>query len=266
VALCGYPCGACSICRSGFYGHCPTPLDPLARTGNVSGECCFAQYVLKPDWLLVPIPDDMTTDEASLIGCGMGPTFGAMRLMDVQPLSTVLITGLGPVGLGGVINGAARGARVIAAARNPYRAELARSLGCEAVVDPTGEGALREILELTGGRGVDGAIETTGQPLYERLAIDATCRKGQVTFLSEGQELQIHVERDLVQKGLVLRGHLDIDIGDRELLLQVVARSRPLLSRYVTHRLPLDEIGRAWELQCAGECGKILLHPWSQRA
>jgi len=261
VALCGFPCGKCYVCRTGSYGHCPTPIEPLSYTGNTSGECCFAQYTLKQDWMLVPIPSDLTTEEASLICCGLGPTFGAMQLMSVDAEVTVVIAGLGAVGLGGVINGVARGARVICIARNEYRASLARSLGASEVLSPTDPKSRSLIAEMTEGRGADCSIDTTGQPLYERFILDATRHKGQVTFLSEGQDLNINVERDLVLKGLTVRGHLDININDAPKLFDVIRRSRHLIDRYVTHRYSIDHIGEAWELQCAGNCGKIFISP-----
>ncbi|MEZ4664380.1 MAG: hypothetical protein R2911_43165 [Caldilineaceae bacterium] len=61
---------------------------------------------------------------AALACCGLGPTFGAIQPARVNALDTVLITGLGPVGLGGVINGVYR-ERVIGVESNPWRAQLA---------------------------------------------------------------------------------------------------------------------------------------------
>ena len=63
--------------------------------------------------MLVPIPDGISYDHASMACCGLGPTFGAVQRAKLGPDDTLLITGLGPVGLGGVINGTHRGAKVI---------------------------------------------------------------------------------------------------------------------------------------------------------
>jgi L-iditol 2-dehydrogenase len=262
VALCGFPCGACVVCRTGRYGHCPAPVDPLGRTGNTSGECCFAQYALKADWLLEPIPDDLTTAEASLACCGLGPTFGAMELMGVGQGDTVLVAGLGPVGLGGVLNAVARGATAIGLARNRARGEMARALGAALVLDPTDPSSDARIRAVTGGLGVDHAIDTTGQPFYEQLALRLVRPAGQMTFLSEGQDLVINVERDILVKGVTLRGHLDINRRDVTKLFDVIRRVRGRLSQYVTHAFDLADIGQAWERQSAGECGKVLLYPW----
>ena len=95
----------------------------------------MAQYLLKQDWMLLPIPDDMSYEHAAMACCGLGPTFGAFQTMGVDRYDTVLITGLGPVGLGGVINAVYRGARVIGVDANRYRAKLALELGASAVID-----------------------------------------------------------------------------------------------------------------------------------
>ena len=120
-----------------------------------------------------------------------------MQLMDVDRHDTVLITGLGPVGLGGVINGVYRGARVIAVDSIPYRAEKALELGAAAVVNPTDEDALQQILDLTGARrGVDKAVDCSGVVAAHRLCIDAARRKGQVAFVGEcGDDTPLRISK-----------------------------------------------------------------------
>ena len=64
----------------------------------------MAQYILKQDWLLMPIPDDVSYLHGAMACCGIGPSFGAMQSMDLSAFDTILITGLGPVGLGAIVN------------------------------------------------------------------------------------------------------------------------------------------------------------------
>ena len=123
-------CGACSMCEIGEIAHCRN-LD----TGNRRPR--YAQYTLQKDWLCSPIPDGVSYKQASAGLCGMGPSFEAMDLMRLDSFDTVLITGLGPVGLGGVINASYRGARIIAVESIPYRANLGKELGAEVVIDPS---------------------------------------------------------------------------------------------------------------------------------
>ena len=155
-------CGKCALCLAGEYIHCQNNYDFVAVHGSRAGSATMAQYLLKPDWLLVPVPEGVSIDHASLACCGLGPTFGAMQRLDVTAYDTVMITGLGPVGLGGVINGVFRGARVIGVDNNAWRAQHARKLGATAVVDPTASDALQQLLDLTDGRGVDHALDCSG--------------------------------------------------------------------------------------------------------
>jgi L-iditol 2-dehydrogenase len=259
VALCGFPCGRCEVCRRGYYAHCAQPDDPRKVCGSESGECGFAQYAVKADWMLEPIPDGLSYEHAALACCGLGPTFGAMERLDVKAGDTVLITGLGAVGLGGIVNAKLRGARVIGAVRTPYRAELARRLGCDVVIGPS----LRDVLGATDGRGVDAALDCSGQPDYQRLAVDAVARLGTVAFLAEPGRLDLSVDDDLVQRGVTLIGSLDINRTSARRLLEIIRSSPELLDVLITHRLPMGRIGEAFEAQAARRAGKILLYPWA---
>lgn len=257
VAFCGYPCGRCDPCRRGFYAHCAATEDPRGVCGGDSGECGFAQYAVKPAWMCETIPDGMSYEHAAMACCGLGPTFGAMERLGVGPGSTVLITGLGAVGLGGVINAKARGATVIAAVRTPYRAELARELGADHVVEPS----RKEVMTATGGLGADHVIECSGQEVYQRIALDAVARLGAVAFLAEPGSLVLSVDEDLIQRGVTLLGTLDINRNDARRLLRLIASVPDQLDRYITHRLPLDRAAEAFEAQASFESGKIVLFP-----
>jgi L-iditol 2-dehydrogenase len=255
-------CGRCPLCLRGDYIYCRQGRDLLGETGSPAGTATYAQFVLKPDWLLIPVPEDLSLEHASLACCGLGPTFGAMERLRVDAFDTVLITGMGPVGLGGVINGVARGARVLAVEGHRYRAALARDLGAEAVIDP-GSDPLAQLRDLTDGEGVDKALDCSGVAAAQRLLIDATRRRGHVAFIGEGGELSLQVSRDLLRKGLTLHGSWHFNLADAPRLLQVIRRCRPLLDRLITHTFPMSRVADAFELQLAGECGKVLLDPWS---
>lgn len=262
VAMPQSPCGACALCLAGDYIHCERVVDILAATGNAAGKATYAQYVLKQDWLLLPIPDDVSDVHAAMACCGLGPTFGAMQRMAVDRFDTVLITGLGPVGLGGVVNGVFRGARVIGVESHPYRARLARELGAAAVIDPADPHAREAIRDLTGGLGVDKAVDCSGAAAAQRLLIDAVRRRGQVAFVGEGGELSVHVSRDLIRKGLTLHGQWHWNLRDAPRLMQVIRGAGAALDTLVTHRFPMSGVQEAWELQLTGNCGKVVLDPW----
>jgi L-iditol 2-dehydrogenase len=256
------PCGKCPLCLDGEYIHCEHTLDLERETGYAHGAPTYAQYIVKQDWLLLPIPEGMSDDHASMACCGLGPTFGAMELMGVDAYDTLLITGLGPVGLGGVINGVHRGARVIGVEGNAYRAALGRSLGAEAVLDPGDAKIQQRLRELTGGLGVDKAVDCTGVQEAQRILIEGTRRKGEVAFVGEGGELPIKVSDDMIRKGLTLRGSWHYPLHETAKIMRIVRETEVSLDKLITHRFPMDEAQKAFELQLTGKCGKVVLHPW----
>jgi L-iditol 2-dehydrogenase len=258
-------CGRCELCRSGEYIYCREAPDARTATGSPTGTATFAQYVVKQQALLVPIPPGLAAEHAALACCGLGPTFGALRRLGVDATDTVVITGMGPVGLGGVVGARARGARVLAVEGNPYRARLALELGAEAVVDPADPDAARRLRELTGGGGPDKGIECSGSPQAQRLLVEAVRPRGAVALIGEGAELTVHVSRDLLRKGLTLHGCWHYNLADAPRLLGLIARLAPtgILDRLITHAFPMSRVREAWELQRTGQCGKVLLYPWA---
>ncbi|MDP6777909.1 MAG: zinc-binding dehydrogenase, partial [Candidatus Latescibacteria bacterium] len=249
-------------CRSGDYIHCQNSVDVLARTDNQAGKATFMQYLVKQDWMLLPIPDDISFDHGAMACCGLGPTFGAMERMAVNAFDTVLITGLGPVGLGGVINATYRGCRVIAVEPHPMRRQLALDLGAEEVIDPSDGDPLSALLDLTDGRGLDRAVDCTGDAAAWRLAIDALRRRGQMAFVGEGGALEIKVSQDMIRKGISLHGSWHWNLNGTERMMQLIRNTGEKLDKLITHRFPMNDIQQAFELQLTGNCGKVLLDPW----
>jgi threonine dehydrogenase-like Zn-dependent dehydrogenase len=262
VAMPLYACGRCALCLAGDYIHCQNARGIQEFTGSPEGAATMAQYILKPGWLLMPIPDGVSYEHASLACCGLGPSFGAFRTMGLSAFDTVLITGAGPVGLGAVINARFRGARVIVVESVPFRSERARQMGAEAVLDPGQPDVLQQILELTGGRGVDCALDCSGNVQAERLCMDAARRKGKVAFVGEcGDDLRIRVSPDMIRKGLTVIGSWHYNLGDYPGVMQVIRRS-PLVDLLISHVLPMSRVQEAFEISASHECAKVMLKPW----
>ena len=259
VVMPQYPCGRCELCLAGDYIHCEHSLDPLAVCASPTGTATYAQYCIKEDWLLLSIPEDISTAHGSMACCGLGPTFGAVQRMAVDALDTVAVVGLGPVGLGAVINASYRGARVIGVESNPYRAALARQLGAQVVIDPNDPEALRQLKEHTSGRGADKVIECTAVPAAQKFAIQAARRRGQVAFVGWGG----HIELDnMIPQGLSLHGCWHWNLQDETRMWQTIRANHAKLDQMITHRFGLSKVQDAWELQLSGKCGKVLIDPW----
>jgi len=162
-----------------------------------------------------------------------------------------------------VIVGRYLGARVVAVESHPYRANLAKELGAEAVFDPNDENILEQIKELTGGIGIDKAMDCSGASQAHRLMVDAARRKGQVSFIGQGGDFPLGASSDMIGKGLVLRGNWHYNLGDYPQLIKMVQESSEQFDKFITHKFPMSKVQEAWELQCTGNCGKVVLDPWA---
>ena len=262
VAMPLYPCGRCALCLSGDYVHCQDSVEVHARTGNRCGTATYAQYLVKQDWMLLPLPEDISYEHGAMACCGLGPTFGAMERMEVNAFDTILVTGLGPVGLGGVINAAYRGCRVIAVEPHPMRRQLALDLGAEEAIDPSDGDPVVALLDLTDGKGVDKAVDCTGEAPAWRLAIDGLRRRGQMAFVGEGGSLEVKVSQDMIRKGLSVHGCWHWNLTGAGRMIQLIRQTRDKLDKLITHQFPMSEVQEAFELQLTGRCGKVLLDPW----
>ena len=262
VVMPGAPCGKCAYCISGEYIHCEHWYDPVKISGLKHGGDTHLQYLIKQDWLLVPIPDGMSYELASLACCGLGPTFGAMENMNVSASDTVLITGAGPVGLGGVINAKYRGARTITVERIPYRQQKAKDLGADLVLDPDDPEIRAKIMQYTGSVGVDACLETAGVVEAQRLCLDITRRRGQIALIGEcGDDLAIKVSPDFIRKGITLMGQWHYNLNGTFKIMKVISES-PVIDKLITHVFPFNRVQEALEISASHNCAKIILKPW----
>jgi L-iditol 2-dehydrogenase len=255
-------CGTCRYCASGDYIHCAQIWKLSGFDGPMPGCDTMAQYMLKSDWLLTPIPDDMPWERAALALCSIGPSFGALRKIGLSSGETLLIAGAGPVGLGAVVNARYRGARVLVVESVPYRVKRALELGAETVIAIEDPDRVRKLKELTGGYGPDCAIDCAGSLDAERLCIDAVRSLGRVVFVGEcGEDLAIRVSPDMLRRGLTIAGNWHYRLPDFPAVLDVI-RNAPGVDRLVSHKLPMSRIQTALEISESHESAKILLDPW----
>ena len=252
-------CGTCFLCRRGEYVHCEQPRDIAAQTGVRAGLA--AQYAIRADHVVIRVPDDLSLDQAVMACCGFGPTFNALNRMGVTNSDTVVISGCGPVGLGGVIQATARGAAVIGLETVPYRADLARRLGATEVIDPRDPDAAAKVRALTGGRGADAAIETSGSPTAVPLLTELVRRRGQVAIVAWAPDNQAIVPWP-VRNGISVHGcwHWNAETHEHE-MWTAIRRSADAIDRFVTHRFELDRIGEALDAMDGLECGKVFIYP-----
>ena len=257
-------CGECELCLAGDYIHCEN-TEQVCRHARVRVKVAppmRSTCSSRTGWLL-KIPEGVSYQHAALACCGIGPSFGAMQQMGVDAFDTILITGAGPVGLGAVVNAKYRGARTIVVESIPFRVERAKADGRGRGSRPAGRGRAGAGSRPDGGRGVDCALDCSGNVHAERFCIDATRRKGKVAFVGECyDDLAIRISPDMIRKGLTLIGSWHYNLNEFPKVMQVIQGS-PVIDLLISHIFPMSGIQEAFECSASHESAKIILDPWA---
>ena len=98
------------------------------------------------------------------------------------------------------------GARVVVLDPIAERRRFAQELGADLTVDPTGKGALDEVKAFSGGEGLSAAIDCSGNPAAQNMALDAARPMGKVAFIGESRETTIRPSEQLIRKQLTVMG------------------------------------------------------------
>lgn len=170
-------CGHCEYCREGMQQFCKEMR--MVFDGH-------AEYVAVPERSCIPIPDDMSQQEAVLLSADtIGVAYRAAKQIKSSKDSLVLITGAGPVGLGAVVLLKFMGYPIMVSEPQEYRRDYARKLGADIVVDPLTQDLEAEIMRCTNGHGVESIIECSGNEHVQLEALRLVRCMGTVVFAGE---------------------------------------------------------------------------------
>jgi threonine dehydrogenase-like Zn-dependent dehydrogenase len=195
-------CGACVYCRAGYFSQC----DVANPGGPLAGTACFggpesagsfngtqAEYVRVPyaHTGLVKLPDDITDEDGVLVSDIFPTAYFGVRLAELKPGDTICVFGCGPVGQLCITSALMLGAgRVFAVDTLSDRLEMASRQGAE-TIDFQAEDPVETIRRLTGGIGVDRAIDAVG--------VDAQCaHHGPAAKSASRQRHQFEEELDRI--------------------------------------------------------------------
>lgn len=264
VATCASAfCGHCRWCQRGQLQHCENKGRARAAgqppRASVNGEPLelfvglggFAEQLLVHERTLVKLPEAMPLTQAALLGCAGITGLGAVRnAAQVQSGQTVAIIGCGGVGLNAVQGAALAGAsRIIAIDRIPAKLEMAKVFGATDTINASEVDPVAAVKELTGGVGVDHAIEVVGIGPTIEQAFAMLDTRGTATVVGVAHpdlRVQIPAAELLLEKRLQgtkmgsTRFRLDIPFYC-DLYLDGRLKLDELLSETIT----LDEVPRA---------------------
>ncbi|WP_263173499.1 zinc-binding dehydrogenase [Streptomyces sp. SCSIO ZS0520] len=268
-------CGSCHACSLGEVWLCAEALtgarSVYAHRAD-GGElypglnvAAFAEESVVAEKCLLPAPKGVPLAEAALLGCAVLTGYGAVHhSARVQPGETVAVFGVGGVGLATLQSARIAGAATIVAVDvSPEKEELARASGATEFVLAS-EATAKEIRALTGGQGVDVAVECVGRAVTIRTAWESTRRGGRTTVVGiGGKDQQVSFNAlEIFHYGRTLSGCVYGNSDPATDLPEIAAHIRGGafdLGLLVTERIGLADIPAAFDRMVAGKGGRALV-------
>ncbi len=246
LVSCVSACGKCAYCRRLMYSHCTTGGWILGN--SIDGT--QAEFVRIPhaDTSLYPIPNG-ADEEALVMLSDILPTGFECGVLNgkVQPGSTVAIVGSGPIGLSALLTARFYSpAEIIMVDLDANRLEVAKSFGATAVVSSADGKAVETIMKLSGGRGVDTAIEAVGIPATFELCQQIVAPGGTIANIGvHGKKVDLHLEQ-LWDRNITITTRL-VDTVSTPMLLNVLGSKKIDPKLLITHRFKFDRVLDAYE-------------------
>jgi len=249
-------CGVCNDCRRGYMISCTSETYRRAYGWQRNGG--MAEYLLAEEKDLVLLPERLTYSDGAQVACGFGTVYEGLEKIGISGNDDVLVTGLGPVGLATAMLARAMGARrVVGIEVTAERIQIARSLGLFDEVLSAGSDNVAQVRELTGGHGVEKAVDCSANDRARLTCIQAARKWGRIVFLGEGGTCSFQPSPDIIHDQKTIYGSWVTNLWRMEELVERLVRWGLHPDRLITHRFPLDKAGEAYALMAGGRCGKV---------
>ncbi|QOV20396.1 zinc-binding dehydrogenase [Blautia liquoris] len=248
-------CGVCYDCRRGYYISCKSKYRKAYGWQRNGG---MAPYMLCDEKDLIALPDELTYKDGAQVACGFGTVYEAIEKIGISGNDAVLVTGLGPVGLAALMLAKALGANhLIGVEMNDYRIDLAKKLGLVDEVFKPDKNTLEKILKVTGGHGVERAIDASANDSGRQLAIRATRDWGKIAFVGEGGTCTFNPSPDIIHGQKSIYGSWVTSLWRMEELVEKLVRWNIHPEDLITDEFAIDHAGEAYQLMAGGQCGKV---------
>lgn len=229
-------CGRCHYCNQGHEQFCTSgAMLGKYRDGG------YAEYISVPARSVFLLPEEIPFEHGAILMCSSATSFHALYKARLQPGESVAVFGAGGLGVSAIQLAQALGAQcVFAVDIQPGKLDLADKLGATSVnasqADP-----VEEIRRLTGGRGVDVALELVGLPVTLRQAVQSLAIFGRAALVGIGdQGFEVNPYRELINKEAEIIGVSDHLAQELPRLIDWVRQGKLDLGPVVTRRVPLE--------------------------
>lgn len=245
-------CGKCKQCLAGYWQWCP---ETKGLGTHVHGA--DADFLLVKEQNCFVMPEELSFIDGAFMACAAGTTYSALNKLQPNGTTSLVVIGLGPVGLSGVLMAKAMGARVIAIGRRKIRLDLAGELGADHVLDaddPELPNTMRNLLP----HGVDMVYETSGAPEAHKFMLQILRRGGKACVVAGRGPADSLSASTIIAKQLTIHGSFVLPIWMVPDMAAFIIRHKLPFEKMVTHRFRIEQADEAFRLFDSGECGKVV--------
>ncbi|WP_121610003.1 NAD(P)-dependent alcohol dehydrogenase [Mesobacillus foraminis] len=255
----GATCGECEYCKEGRYNLCPS-VEFLA-TPPYDGAFC--EYIAMRADLVFPIPEEMSYETAALVE-PFSVGVHAINRGRLSPGETVVIMGMGPIGLVTAAAAKAAGARmIIGVDLEQSRLDVAKEMGATHTINLREENLKEKVNEYTNGTGTDLAIETAGSPKAVQGTIESVRKGGRVAIvgMSPQDEVPVSVSK-IIDKEIdmvgIFRYHHTYPMA-----IEMLSNPEIDIEKIITNKYPLNDTAEAFEKAIHDKTNtlKIMIYP-----
>jgi L-iditol 2-dehydrogenase len=255
-------CGKCEFCLRGEVNLCDDRQVIGVSCGEYRRSGAFAEYITVPEYIVYRLPPSLSFADAAMLEA-VAVALHAVKLSRIEGGETALVIGAGMIGL--LALQAAREAgcsRVFIADVDATRLQMASTLGADEAIEASEAKLVREILRLTGGRGVDVVLEAVGRDETVATAIDCVRKGGAVTLIGNiASQVSVPLQR-VVTRQIRLQGSC-ASAGEYPEAIRLVASGKIKVAPLISAIAPLQDGPQWFERLHAREPNlmKVILDP-----
>jgi 2-desacetyl-2-hydroxyethyl bacteriochlorophyllide A dehydrogenase len=253
-------CGRCRFCDQG--------TDQFCTTGAMIGKYRdggFAEYIVVPARSVFRLPPEIPFTHGAIMMCSSATSLHALNKARLKPGETVAVFGIGGLGMSAIQLAKAMGAaQILAVDISEAKLNLAEKLGATPINAQSSD-PVRKVVSLTGGRGVDVALELIGLPLTMTQAVRSLAIHGRAALAGiTDQTFEVAPYSEVLNKEAEIIGVSDHLAHELPLLIDWVRQGRLDLSQVITRTVPLDPDAVNSTLDKLGQFGdevRVVIEP-----
>jgi propanol-preferring alcohol dehydrogenase len=206
-----------------------------------------ADYVALPAANALLLPDEISFAGGAVMTDMIGSQYYLQQKLHVAGNKRVAVIGLGPMGAAATLIASGLGAEVIAIDIIEERLKFSKTLGATHALDSRDANIKARIQEITKGAGVEVAIDCSGSPIGQNLALDIAGKHGAVAFVGESSKTEINPSDQIIRKLLTVVGGWYFPLSAWSEICDFVVSRKLNVEGLISHRFTLDQAAEAFD-------------------